>query len=385
MTSRPPPGSSRSSRRLVADAAETSPPVRRSRRRRPVRSPAPSTYDKRNPFPRRSSTTSLIIGRGSTKETRHIELSLDGSGLTYEPGDALGIVPQNEPAVVAALLERARLAADAPVTRRRATRRRSATRSTRDSRDHRRDAALPRAVGEADRRQPSCEALRGAGSRRRARTAFFHGHHVVDIVAQVSAARASSPRAWSPACGRCSRGSTRSPRASRRRPTRPTSPCRRCATTCTASRAPASPRAISPTAASPARRCRSTSRAIRTSACPRDDVPIIMIGAGTGVAPYRAFLQEREARGADGESWLFFGERNFRSDFLYQIEWQELLQGRRADPARRRLLARQGRQGLRAGPPARAGRRPLRLARGRRACLRLRRCRRIWRPTCTRH
>src|SRR3546814_6476269 len=58
---------------------------------------------------------------------------------------------------------------------------------------------------------------------------------------------------------------------------------------------------------------------------PGDDAPIIMIGAGTGVAPYRAFLQEREVRGAAGKSWLFFGERNFRSDFLYQTEWQDWL------------------------------------------------------------
>jgi sulfite reductase (NADPH) flavoprotein alpha-component len=58
---------------------------------------------------------------------------------------------------------------------------------------------------------------------------------------------------------------------------------------------------------------------------PADDVPILMVGAGTGVAPYRAFMQEREARGAQGGSWLFFGERNFRTDFLYQVEWQALL------------------------------------------------------------
>jgi sulfite reductase (NADPH) flavoprotein alpha-component len=58
---------------------------------------------------------------------------------------------------------------------------------------------------------------------------------------------------------------------------------------------------------------------------PADDVPIIMIGAGTGVAPYRAFMQEREIRGAKGRSWLFFGERNFRTDFLYQLEWQSWL------------------------------------------------------------
>jgi sulfite reductase (NADPH) flavoprotein alpha-component len=50
-----------------------------------------------------------------------------------------------------------------------------------------------------------------------------------------------------------------------------------------------------------------------------------MIGPGTGVAPFRGFLQEREAQGASGNAWLFFGERNFRSDFLYQTEWQTWL------------------------------------------------------------
>jgi len=59
---------------------------------------------------------------------------------------------------------------------------------------------------------------------------------------------------------------------------------------------------------------------------PGDDVPIIMVGPGTGVAPFRAFLQEREARAAAGRSWLLFGERNFRSDFLYQVEWQKWLE-----------------------------------------------------------
>ncbi|GAA0402401.1 assimilatory sulfite reductase (NADPH) flavoprotein subunit [Cocleimonas flava] len=52
---------------------------------------------------------------------------------------------------------------------------------------------------------------------------------------------------------------------------------------------------------------------------------IIMIGAGTGVAPYRSFLYEREAREAKGNSWLFFGEQRFQSDFLYQTDWQHFL------------------------------------------------------------
>jgi sulfite reductase (NADPH) flavoprotein alpha-component len=53
--------------------------------------------------------------------------------------------------------------------------------------------------------------------------------------------------------------------------------------------------------------------------------PVIMVGAGTGIAPFRAFLQEREAAGSNGRNWLFFGDRHFRTDFLYQIEWQQLL------------------------------------------------------------
>ncbi len=50
-----------------------------------------------------------------------------------------------------------------------------------------------------------------------------------------------------------------------------------------------------------------------------------MVGAGTGVAPFRAFVQEREAQGAEGKNWLFFGNPHFTTDFLYQTEWQQAL------------------------------------------------------------
>lgn len=53
--------------------------------------------------------------------------------------------------------------------------------------------------------------------------------------------------------------------------------------------------------------------------------PIVMIGAGTGIAPYRGFIEERAETGASGKSWLIFGERNFTNDFLYQLEWQDHL------------------------------------------------------------
>jgi sulfite reductase (NADPH) flavoprotein alpha-component len=59
---------------------------------------------------------------------------------------------------------------------------------------------------------------------------------------------------------------------------------------------------------------------------PQDDsTPIIMVGPGTGIAPFRSFIQERDNRGAEGKNWLFFGDRTFTQDFLYQVEWQKYL------------------------------------------------------------
>lgn len=53
--------------------------------------------------------------------------------------------------------------------------------------------------------------------------------------------------------------------------------------------------------------------------------PVIMIGPGTGIAPFRAFMQQRAADGAEGKNWLFFGNPHFTDDFLYQVEWQRLV------------------------------------------------------------
>ena len=82
---------------------------------------------------------------------------------------------------------------------------------------------------------------------------------------------------------------------------------------------------------------------------------VIMIGPGTGVAPFRGFLQHREAQGATGRNWLFFGARHFQSEFLYQVEWQDAVKKgvlSRLDLAfsRDRSIAAR----VRAGPPARA-------------------------------
>ena len=59
---------------------------------------------------------------------------------------------------------------------------------------------------------------------------------------------------------------------------------------------------------------------------PEDDQDLIMIGPGTGIAPFRAFLSERESAGASGRNWLFYGDQHFTTDFLYQTELQQWME-----------------------------------------------------------
>jgi len=58
---------------------------------------------------------------------------------------------------------------------------------------------------------------------------------------------------------------------------------------------------------------------------PENQKPIIMVGPGTGIAPFRSFVAERNSRDAKGKNWLFFGDRTFKNDFLYQAEWLDYL------------------------------------------------------------
>lgn len=275
-------------------------------------------HDKRNPFPAAIIDNIAIVGRGSTKETRHVEFSLAGSGLAYEPGDALGIAASNDPAVVAALLEALSLSPDATFEHK------GQTLSLGEALTHRFEITVstPRFLDfwamlseAAPLKQLQDEDRSGE------RSVFLRTHHVVDIVRRfpvggvmpqgfVAALRPLQPRLYSLASSLAVapdeahltvapvryalHGRDRSGVASGLLADR------------------AGPDTILPVYIQNNPHFR----------LPGDDVPIVMIGAGTGVAPYRAFLQEREARGGAGKSWLFFGERNFRTDFLYQTEWQ---------------------------------------------------------------
>jgi len=283
--------------------------------------PAGTAYDKKNPFAATVIDNIVLTGRGSSKETRHIELSLAESGLLYEPGDALGIVAQNDPAVVDALLERLALPADAQVTvKQQTTGLREALTSAFEV-----TAATPRFIEHwADiTGARELQGLRGT-DQAEARTAFLRNNHVLDIVNQfaapgidaqtfVAGLRPLQPRLYSIASSLAASPEEAHLTVSTVRYDLNGLPRMGVASGHLAQRA-------EPDATLPVY--------IQTNShfrLPEDDTPIIMIGAGTGVAPYRAFLQEREARGAQGRSWLVFGERNFRSDFLYQIEWQGYL------------------------------------------------------------
>lgn len=279
-------------------------------------------HGKKHPFTAPILDNVVLTGRGSTKETRHVELSLEGSGLTYEPGDALGVVPGNDPALVERLLDRLSLSADAPVT----TKQGPVPLVDALTATFEITAATPRFLRQWAELSGAEElaALRDGDAK--ARTAYFHEHHVLDIVERfpvpglqaeqlVAGLRPLQPRLYSIASSLAA-----APDEAHLTVSTVQYDLHDLGRTGVASghlaRLGGDEDAVVPVYV----------QANEHFRLPGDDVPIIMVGAGTGVAPYRAFMQEREARGAEGRSWLFFGERNFRSDFLYQVEWQQLLQ-----------------------------------------------------------
>ncbi len=281
---------------------------------------SPAVIDQDNPALVPVIENIVLTGRGSSKETRHIELDLSETGLTYEPGDALGIVPRNDPAVVTQLVETLGLSGDAAISL--------------DDRQVPLADALTTAfeiVAATPRFLTSWGELAGASrlielakpDNAAERTAFLEGHHVTDIIRMhpvpgVTAAQAVAglrrlqPRLYSIASSAAAQDGAAH------------------LTVSTVSYELHGSRRFGVTSGELSRIGDTASLPVYIKPnphfrLPADDKPIIMIGAGTGVAPYRAFMQERELRGATGRTWLFFGERNFRSDFLYQVEWQGFL------------------------------------------------------------
>ncbi|CAD84764.1 assimilatory sulfite reductase (NADPH) flavoprotein subunit [Nitrosomonas europaea] len=276
-----------------------------------------SVYSKRNPFPATVIDNIVLSGRGSTRETHHIEISLADSGLTYEPGDALGIAAHNDPAMVEALLAALNMNPDAPLT----VKGQTTTLFDALGKSFEITTATLRFLDHWGELTGTTDIFSAMDNTKRA--AFLHDNHIIDIIRAyplkgldpqrfVDGLRPLQPRLYSIA-----------------------SSLSICPDEAHITIAPVRYK-LHGEPRSGVASGHLADRAIADSVLPvyiqsnphfrlpSNGEPIIMIGAGTGVAPYRAFMQEREANGG-GRSWMFFGERNFRTDFLYQTEWQDWL------------------------------------------------------------
>jgi sulfite reductase (NADPH) flavoprotein alpha-component len=305
---------------LLAKEANLSSPVPATQVAAASAKPA-AVHDKRHPFPATVLENIRIVGRHSTKETRHVELDLQSSGISYQPGDALGLVASNEPRVVEELLGATGLSGDEEVSVKGSS---IALASALTSRFEI-TTASPRFIKQwatlTDARDLAAllEADLGGECLR-----FLQQHHVIDIVRRFPVAgvdaqsllaglRALQPRLYSIASAQAIVGDEAHLTIAPVRYELHGTLRGGVASTQLADRLGMGDTVPVYIQENPHFRL------------PSDDVPIIMVGPGTGIAPFRAFLQEREARAAAGRSWLFFGERNLRSDFLYQVEWQQWL------------------------------------------------------------
>lgn len=241
----------------------------------------------------------------SEKETIH--LALEMPGLAYEPGDSLELYPENLPALADEALRAVGLSADTGLRDQLLTERDITTLSRRTV------ETFAANTGHAD-----AQALLEGDVR-----AWLEGRQLIDLLTAFPATltaeqllaltRPLPPRAYSIASSRKEVGDEAHLLVSAVRYQSHGRKREGVASTFVADRVK-----------------RGASVRARLKPNPHFRLPepgrdIIMIGPGTGVAPFRAFVQERRAVGATGRNWLFFGDRHFTHDFLYQLEWQDAL------------------------------------------------------------
>jgi sulfite reductase (NADPH) flavoprotein alpha-component len=285
---------------------------------------APDLYSREKPFSAVVLDNQSIVARDSGRDVRHIELSLEGSGLRYEPGDAIGVWPRNPSLLVRQWLDTLKLDGAREVEH--AGRRLPLAQWLRDERELTR---LTRPLLVAQARASGSTALLKlldpAGQP--SLTALLQSHQPIDVLRQfpagwdadelVATLRPLTPRLYSIAS---------SPRVVGDDEVHLTvGVVRYTAHGC---------EHVGAASAFLADACDDARVPVFVEANERFRLPadgsrdIIMIGPGTGVAPFRAFVQERQATAASGRNWLFFGNRHFQQDFLYQLEWQQALRNR---------------------------------------------------------
>lgn len=269
-----------------------------------------AAYDRRNPLQAEITDLVNLNGSRSAKETFHVELSLEGSGLTYQPGDAIGVVPENDPAVVEAVLTPVGLGGDTALHAVLAAAHDVTTLSAHFVQSY---AAL---TGDSSitalAQDPArlAEYLPG----RQPADLFEDYPHRLTAPQLTGLLRKLPPRLYSVASSMASVGAEAHLLIGAVRYEAHGKARAGVTSGFVADRRKAGDRLqvyVKP------------NTHFRLPADPA--IPVIMIGPGTGVAPFRGFMQERDAAGISGKSWLFFGDRSYTQDFLYQLEWQDLL------------------------------------------------------------
>lgn len=285
-----------------------------------------SVYTKDNPFPAVVLENRLLSGPGSAKETRHFSVSLAGSGLHYKAGDSLGVFPTNRPSEADAILAAMGASGAEPVTLPKAAApvpfRQALIERVALSGPTRRMVESLRARATSEQEKARLEGLLAPESKDLL-AGWLEEREIIDLLADFPSARLSPqelvdhmrrlmPRLYS-----------------------------------IASSPVVHPLEVHLTVAVVRYRTNDRDRVgvcttfladrVRVGATPapvfvshshfglpedpsRD---VIMVGPGTGVAPFRAFLQERAATGAKGRNWLFFGDQKRATDFLYQEDWRQ--------------------------------------------------------------
>jgi sulfite reductase (NADPH) flavoprotein alpha-component len=282
--------------------------------------PSTPAHGREAPFAAEVLVNQRITGRGSLKDVRHVELSLADSGLTYEPGDALGVWPLHSAELVDAVLSTLRLDGAASVTREGRTLPLSQwlTSELELTRLSRPFLAKHATLSGSAELQRVLAPENGAGL-----SALLSSHQVIDVLR-------AHPAAWS------AEELVASLRKQTPRLYSISSSQKRVGEEVHATVALVDYEAFGTRhfgAASHYLATRTTEDKVRVFIEPNErfrlpedaDRDVLMIGPGTGVAPFRAFVQERAELGGKGRNWLFFGEQHFRTQFLYQLEWQEAL------------------------------------------------------------
>lgn len=283
-----------------------------------------STYSRNNPFKAEVLENINLNGRGSNKETRHLELSLEGSGITYEPGDALGIYPENDSELVESLIQKMGWDSEELVT----INKQGEVLPLKEALiSHFEITTLTKPLIEKAAKLSSSEELNEllSSENKDQLKSYLHGRDLLDLISDfgpwngsvqefVSILRKMPARLYSIASSTSANpdevhltiGALRYDAHGRER--------KGVCSSLLADR-------IKPGDTLPVYIQHNQNFKLPNNS----DTPIIMVGPGTGIAPFRSFIQEREELGAEGKSWLFFGDQHFVTDFLYQTEWQKYL------------------------------------------------------------